>query len=139
MSAIEQLHRALVSHLRANAAIGALVADRIYETPPADAQLPFVVLGQYETTPDDSVTVRTETIAVQISVFTEGARARLDAWKIGAALETALNAAESTFSLANYTVLAIHRSAATAFRTSTDPAQPEAHGVFRYSALLTAK
>lgn len=137
MSALEQFHRAVITALQADAALAGAVGDRIYESAPPDAALPLVAINRYDVEPFDTSDTDHVRIRMQVSAFTSGARARLDAFKIGDLVSSVLHRGETALIMPSYKVAAIGRDNATAFRTDTDPTSPEAHGVFTFTALIT--
>lgn len=132
----EQLQRAIIATLKANAGLTVAIAGRVYDTLPPEGSLPCVGLMQMDTTPFNSSDTEGYDIAVQLSAYTKGPRCKPDAWHIGGLLDAAVSRKESAFTPTGWKVILIERIGGTVFRTDETPSAPEAHGVFRYRFLL---
>lgn len=71
MSPELELQGVLVSTLKADAGVSALVADRVYDTVPRDAELPYISLGPMIATSDDAECINGFQISLQIDVWSQ--------------------------------------------------------------------
>lgn len=87
MSPSEELQKAIYDRLVADAAVGDLVGDRIYDGPPTDAAMPYVSFGSTDWYEDGDATgciaARVETVQIdcwsQLQGRKRGAKALVDA------------------------------------------------------------
>lgn len=66
---LEALQKALLAHLRASAAVTALVGARIYDNVPEGVQFPFISFGSVDFTLDDVECVDGRRITTQIDIW----------------------------------------------------------------------
>ncbi|MBF9042956.1 DUF3168 domain-containing protein [Rhodobacterales bacterium HKCCE4037] len=74
MSAADDLQKAIYDHLVADAAIHALVEDRIYDRMPSDGDYPCITFGPSQTVPEDMdcITARIETLQLDCWTQSQG-------------------------------------------------------------------
>ena len=111
------LHKAVVARLRADAGVGDLVGDRVYDEPPQSPTRPFVRLGAIEPRPVRTTCGRAERIgfAIQVHSRPEGA-GRVEASRIAHAVRAALDEREADLPAAPYEVVSVSWTAQTADR-----------------------
>ncbi len=69
MSVSAELQKAIYDALVADAGVGALIGDRIYDGPPSDRTYPCVTFGPSDSSPDDMECVNARTETVQLDVW----------------------------------------------------------------------
>lgn len=125
MSASRAFQKAIVALLRADAGVGALVGDRIYDGPPAAATFPYVSIGPSDFVAFDAelLTAREETIQLDVWDRSNGqkntCRAIVDA--IHSALHRVEMALDDPYAAALVTVGVV--------RVLDDPDGVTAHGI----------
>ena len=133
-SATQPLSDALITALRANAAVATAVGSRIFETVPPNEITPAIAINGIYATQFDTDTTEGEQLEVQISVFTRGERARVDAQQIGALVKAALHRAALT--VAGHTLISCHYLGGLIIRDDDTPQQGGAHGISRFEVLV---
>lgn len=125
------LHKALLDHLRADAALQALLGDpaRVHDEPPEPRVCPFVALGRAETRPWGGLDGEGVEHALTLTVVSrfDGLE---EAKAIVAALRTALHGAELT--LDGHRLVNLRVTYADVFRS---PDWRPIHGVLRVRAV----
>jgi hypothetical protein len=99
------LQKALVSSLKQNAAINALVEGRVYDEPPRSPTYPYIRLA--ELTPAAFDTDSTEGALVQIGFAVESRpeQGRTEAVRIAEAIKSALHRNEDAVSVEGFTLI----------------------------------
>ena len=127
---VPDVQRAVLARLKSDAGVSALVAARVYDTAPTDAKLPCVAINQIDMTPDNTADTDGATVNIALSVFTVGARARVEAHDISARIIDALNDRVAPLALAHGTAWQCRLLSAVVFRTEDQ--RGGAHGVIRF-------
>ncbi|ETX26604.1 DUF3168 domain-containing protein [Roseivivax isoporae] len=129
MSASAALQKAVHDALVADAGVGALVGDRIYDGAPSTAVFPYLEFGPSDFVPDiaECVTTRIETLQIDCWARNQG-RKRICA-EIVDAVHAALHQRDLTLS-APYRVLWIEATG----RTTPDPDGITWHGIVTVEA-----
>ena len=131
MSPSRELQTLILDTLVADAAVGALVGDRIYDRMPSDGDYPCITFGPSDFVPDDfeCITGRLETVQLDCWARSQG---RLwPAREIADAVKAALHEADLAL-----TVNALIRIEVTGVRVMGDPDGVTAHGVVTVSASI---
>jgi invasion protein IalB len=84
------LQKALVAALKANAAVNAIVAGRIYDQVPVDAVKPYLSFGPWQVIAEQGDCYDASDISVQIDGWSAGPGS-IEAKKIGRAVRAALD------------------------------------------------
>lgn len=84
------LQKALVAVLKADAALTAIVAGRVYDSVPTNATKPYLSFGPWQVIPDQGDCYDASDIAVQIDGWSIGPGS-VEAKKIGRAVRAALD------------------------------------------------
>jgi len=81
MSASKAFQKAIVAALKADASVGAVVGDRIYDNPPAEAVFPYISIGPSDFVPFDAqdMVAREETVQIDIWSRDHGKKAECKA------------------------------------------------------------
>jgi hypothetical protein len=131
MSVSRELQKAIFDALVADAGVGALVGDRIYDGMPSDGQYPCISFGPSDNVPEDLECVAASTEAVQLDVWSRD-QGRLGPCKdIVGAVKTALHLADIT--LTQHALIRIRTDSIRVFR---DADGITAHGVVTVEADL---
>ncbi len=69
MSVSAELQKLIYDTLVADAAVGALVGDRIYDGSPSDSEFPCITFGPSDSVPDDMECVNARTESIQLDVW----------------------------------------------------------------------
>lgn len=133
MSPELELQGVLVQALKASIDVSALVGDRIYDTVPRDAVLPYVSLGPMIATTDDADCITGFEIMVQIDVWSQ-AVGLPEAKQIVDAVRVTLHDADLAMGV-NALVMIEHRSS----NVSRDPDGITNHGMCEFDAFVERK
>lgn len=132
MSASRALQTAIYDALVADAAVGALVGDRIYDGAPSDRAFPNITFGPSQEVTDDVDCIDGEEHFVQLDVWTDD-QSRLGPCKdIVATLKAALH--ETGLTVADPYALAFLRVTNT--RSMIDRDGIRGHGIVELQAML---
>ena len=132
MSASAELQKAIFDALVADAAVGALVGDRIFDNGPAGATFPYVSFGPTQEIEDDEECIDCEEHIVQIDIWDRSQGRLVNAKRINAAIKAALHDAE--LSLPDPYALAFIRVRET--RAFLDQDGITAHGIVSVAAMV---
>lgn len=69
MSVSAELQKLIYDTLVADAAVGALVGDRIYDGSPSDRTFPCITFGPSDSVPDDMECINARTESIQLDVW----------------------------------------------------------------------
>lgn len=128
----DELQRTIYAALVADASVGALIGNRIYDAMPSDGEYPCVTFGPQESFPDDADCIDGEEHTIQLDVWSRS-QGRLNPCKrIVKAVSNALH--EAALSLADPHALVEIR--VTSARVFLDPDRITAHGVLICTALV---
>lgn len=86
-----ELQTLIFERLLADAAVAALVADRVYDGVPEDVAFPYLSFGPSDWTPDDADCIEGRRETVQIDVWTRDSRRLWKAKEIADAVAAALH------------------------------------------------
>lgn len=125
-----ELQGAIVSRLKADAGVIALVGDRVFDTVPSGAPFPYVSYGPVDNLSDDADCITGFDITVQIDVWSR-AVGFPEAKRISNAVRAALHDAPITLSV-NALALIEHRQT----RTIRDPDGLTSHAAMTFNALI---
>lgn len=132
MSAASELQKAVFAALVADAAVGALIGDRIYDAMPSDGQYPCVTFGSSQEITDDADCIDGEEHFLQLDVWTR-AQGRMKPCKdIVAAVKAALH--DQDLTLPDPYAMAFIRVVDT--QTMRDADGITAHGVVSVQAMV---
>lgn len=131
MSASAELQKFIYDVLVADAGVGAIVGDRIYDHPPEDATFPFLSFGasDYVITDDECIVGREETL--QVDCWTRDQGRKRPCRELVDAVKAALHEADGVF-----TTNALVEIRVTAARVFDDPDGLTAHGVVTVTAMV---
>ncbi|APZ53139.1 DUF3168 domain-containing protein [Salipiger abyssi] len=132
MSAFEAVQKAIFDALVADAALGALVSDRIFDGRPADAAFPNITFGPAQSIYDEVDCIDGEEHFFQIDVWDRSQGRVINAKRIADAVKAALHGAD--LSLTDPYALAVIE--VTQMRVMQDPDGVTAHGVLSVRALV---
>lgn len=124
MSVSFELQKAIYDALVADAAVGALVADRIFDGAPAQHQFPCITFGPMDNFNDDLVGVDARTETVQLDVWSRDQGRMRPCKEICDAVKDALHLAD--LSLVQHALIRIRIEGIRVFR---DADGVTAHGV----------
>ncbi len=93
-SALE-LQKAIVATLKADAAVNAIIAGRIYDAVPQNAALPYVSLGPFDLVPEVGDCIDGATMFIQLDGWAAGPDT-VQVKRLGAAIAAALDEATLT-------------------------------------------
>lgn len=131
MSVSRELQTLIFDTLVADAAVGALVGDRVYDGAPSDREYPCVTFGPADSFNDDLTCVDARTETVQLDVWSRN-QGRMGPCKdICDAVKKALHLAN--LSLGQHALIRIRTDSIRVFR---DPDGITAHGVVTIEADL---
>lgn len=128
MSALE-LQKAIVTKLKADSAISALVGTRVYDIPPPSPTFPYISIGPDNTLPSRADCYDGKEIHQQIDVWSRQPNSR-EATQIIEAATSALN--DAALSLPGFRLVDIYFERA---QTLRDPDGLTSHGVLLIQAL----
>lgn len=94
------LQKALITVLRGNAGLSALVSDRIYDEPPQPVTFPYVRIGNVDQAPERLSCVDDHNITFSIEAHSRPTAGRVEAARIADAIRAALNDQEATITAA---------------------------------------
>lgn len=92
-----EFQRVLVANLTGDAVVSALVGGRVYDAVPADAQKPYVVIGQPQVLPDKASCLDGTETYLKIDGWSSGPQS-VEIKRLGAAVVAALDEAELVLS-----------------------------------------
>jgi hypothetical protein len=117
---IPDLQRAVIARLRAYAPLTAVVAQRIYDTAPADAAYPFVTINSISATERDTDTSDGLRVALAVSVFAQGVDARAKVQRHAAHVIDALHRNAAALTVTGHAVVMCSYQSSLVFRTPDD-------------------
>lgn len=130
------LQAGLVTALRADAGVSALVGARVYDEPPDDAVRPFVRLGNVEPVPLRTACGAAARVTFGIEVHSRpAASGRVEATQVAEAVVAALNESEGAVTVAGHTLVLLHWMATQVRR---DDDGKSYFGIAVFEALLDA-
>lgn len=132
VSATAELRRAVLTALKADYDVTALVGTRLYDRPPAGAQHPFVSFGPAQAIEDDFGASRGLELFQQLDAWSQTQGATLEADRLVQALSDALH--EAALTLAD--PWALHEIRVTRAEVIDDPEPGLAHGIVTLRALV---
>jgi hypothetical protein len=125
-----EIQGAIVTRLKADSAVAALVNGRVYDSVPSGATFPYVTIGPVDSVDDDADCITGLLVAQQIDVWSR-AVGTPEAKKIVDAVRAALHDQEAALPLTtNGMAYFEHRNS----RISRDPDGLTSHGVLSFEA-----
>jgi hypothetical protein len=125
-----ELQGVIVSRLKAESGVRALVVDRVYDNVPADAGFPRITLGSTDETSDDAECIEGLAISFQIDCWSQ-AVGFPEARKMSDAVRRALHEADLTLT-DNALVTIAHRQT----RVFRDPDGLTSHAAMTFDAFV---
>jgi hypothetical protein len=127
-----EIQGAIVTRLKADSAVAALVNGRVYDSVPSGATFPYITIGPVDSVDDDADCITGLLVAQQIDVWSR-AVGTPEAKKIVDAVRAALHDQEAALPLAsNGMAYFEHRNS----RISRDPDGLTSHGVLSFEAAI---
>lgn len=126
------LQDAVVSALKADAAVAAIVGTRIYDGVPADAKLPYISIGPSDTAPDEADCLPADMVTLQIDIWCRDQGKKHPARTLTRAVREALHQVEAD--LADPLAAATMEVVAT--QVLDDPDGITAHGIVTLQAVV---
>jgi hypothetical protein len=123
------LQKAVVAALVADAAVGALIGDRIYDAPPRDATFPYLTVGQVNTADWSTGTEGGAEHQLTLHAWSRE-RGKRGCYAIGAAVEAALH--DAALALDDHALVNLRFEFA---ETRRDPDGITFHGAIRFRAV----
>jgi Protein of unknown function (DUF3168) len=123
------LQKAIVAALTADAAVGTLIGDRIYDAPPRAVAFPYLTIGQTRVADWSTGTEAGAEHAVTLHVWSRE-RGRTQAYEIMEAVEAALH--DAVLALEGHALVNLRFEFAEARR---DPDGVTDHGIIRFRAV----
>lgn len=128
--ATSAVHTALITALKANSAVSALVAGRVFEWAQESEPYPQIAIGDYVSEPWDTDSAVGTDLEITVHTWATGDNGRIVARQIGEAVSTRLH--RNALAVTDFTVVTIQRTVATVVRDDANMA----HGIFRFRVLL---
>ncbi|OWU83809.1 hypothetical protein ATO6_15360 [Oceanicola sp. 22II-s10i] len=97
------LQKALVTALKADTAVAALVGARVYDEPPGDVTRPYVRIGNLETRPFRTDGCMAWSMTFSIEVHSRPLQGRIEAARIGEAVIAALDEQHDDIAVTGFT------------------------------------
>lgn len=94
------LQKAVISALRANAGVSALVGARVYDEPPQAVTFPYVRIGNIDLSPERLSCVDDHNIVFSVEAHSRPTSGRVEAARIADAVRAALNDQEAAINAA---------------------------------------
>lgn len=91
MSLIAALQKFVVATLKADAGVAALVEGRIYDRPPAAAEMPYISIGPSDELPSDANCMALIDASLQLDIWSASQGGAVEARKICSAVKAALH------------------------------------------------
>lgn len=98
------LQAAMIAALRANGAVTALVAGRVYDEPPKGVTLPYVRLGNLEVSPNRTDGCVAWDVRFSFEAHSRPRQGRVEARRIGEAIIAALDEQEASLAVQGFEV-----------------------------------
>lgn len=129
-----ELQGAIVARLKADAAVTAIVAGRIYDSVPANAPFPYVSIGPVDTVDDTVDCIAGLDVAQQIDCWSRYPNGgSVEVKKLADAVRVALHGREADMPLAsNALAFFEHRTS----RITRDPDGLTSHGIIGFEAAI---
>lgn len=125
-----ELQGVLVTRLKADATLDALIAKRVYDSVPADASFPYVSLGATDETSDDADCITALSISFQVDCWSRAVGVP-QVRQISDAVRRSLHSADLTLA-SNALVSILHRQT----RVFRDPDGLTSHAAMTFDALV---
>ncbi len=131
MSVSNALQKLIFDLLVADADVGALVGDRIYDRPAATVAAPYVTFGPSDYVPDDHECIDGRIETVQLDIWSEAQDGKREAKAIVDAIRSCLHDG-----VGSLTVGALVTMRVTLARVFDDPDGRTTHGVVQIEAVI---
>ena len=127
------LQKGLVTSLKADAGVAALVGDRVYDEPPQAATRPYVRIGAIEPRPFRTDCGSAARVTFGIEVYSRPNSGRVECTQCAEAIVDALDEQEGSVTVENYTLTSLQWATQTVGRDSDGQSYT---GIIAFNAII---